>query len=139
MTQTILVVDDTADMVEFLQYNLQRDGYRTLSAGNGRDALNLARTHLPDLIILDLMLPDLDGFTVCEILRCQPSTTNIPILLLTAMAGEIPRLHGLESGATAFCTKPIGLTELRARTQRALEWAAAKAHTEPGATGADAP
>jgi two-component system, OmpR family, alkaline phosphatase synthesis response regulator PhoP len=121
MSQTILVVDDTADMVEFLEYNLRRDGYQIVSASNGRDALNLARTRLPDLIILDLMLPDLDGFTVCEILRCQPSTSKIPVLLLTALAGEIPRTHGFESGATDYCSKPIGLVDLRTRVKHALE------------------
>lgn len=125
MSQTILVVDDTADMVEFLEYNLQREGYQTVSAGNGRDALNLARTRLPDLIILDLMLPDLDGFTVCEILRCQPSTCRIPVLLLTALSGEIPRTHGFESGATDYCSKPIGLADLRTRVKHALQAATA--------------
>lgn len=131
MSQTILVVDDTADMTEFLEYNLQREGYQTISAGNGRDALNLARARLPDLIILDLMLPDLDGFSVCEILRCQPSTSKIPVLLLTALAGEIPRLHGLESGATDYCSKPIGLADLRARVKQALQTATAEAGCEP--------
>jgi two-component system alkaline phosphatase synthesis response regulator PhoP len=138
MIQTILVVDDTADMVEFLEYNLRRDGYEVLSAGNGTDALNLARMRLPDLIILDLMLPDLDGYSVCEILRCQPSTANIPVLLLTALAGEIPRLHGVESGATDFCSKPIGLVDLRARVKHALARAAAKTGNEDGERPVDA-
>lgn len=138
MSQTILVVDDTADMVEFLEYNLQREGYQVLSAGNGTDALNLARTRLPDLIILDLMLPDLDGYSVCEILRCQPSTSHIPVLLLTALAGEIPRLHGFESGATDYCSKPIGLVDLRARVKHALARTVANSEGEDGERPVDA-
>lgn len=130
MRPTILVVDDTADMVELLSHNLEHDGYHVLSAFNGADALSLAAEHLPALIILDLMLPDFDGFTVCETLRKQTATRHIPILLLTAVVGEIPRLHGIESGATDFCTKPIRLAELRARIKRALQKQSAP-HGEP--------
>ena len=73
MAKKVLVVDDEADIVELLSYNLQLDGFEVVSAANGMEALNKARQHLPELIILDLMLPDMDGFSICEILRCRPS------------------------------------------------------------------
>ncbi|MBK7999573.1 MAG: response regulator [Verrucomicrobia bacterium] len=126
MAQKVLVVDDEADIVELLSYNLQLDGFEVIGAASGLDALNQARTHLPEIIILDLMLPDMDGFSVCEILRCQPSTADIPVIVLTAMAGEFPRLHGFEVGATDYCTKPIRPRDLRDRVKALLENRAAK-------------
>lgn len=125
MAQKVLVVDDEADIAELLSYNLQLDGFEVVCASNGIEALNQARTHLPELIILDLMLPDMDGFSICEILRCQPSTSDIPIIFLTAMAGEMPRLHGFEVGATDYCTKPIRPRDLRERVKTILESRAA--------------
>ena len=127
MPHKVLVVDDEADIVELLTYNLQLEGYEIFRAGNGLEALNQARKHLPDLILLDLMLPDMDGFSICEILHCQPSTTNIPVILLTAMAGEMPRLHGFEVGAADYCLKPIRPRDLKARVRSVLETCAAKA------------
>jgi DNA-binding response OmpR family regulator len=88
--------------------------------------LHQARKHLPDLILLDLMLPDLDGFSVCEIHRCQPSTADIPVILLTAMAGELPRFHGFEVGATDYCVKPVRVRDLMGRVSAALATAAAR-------------
>ncbi len=126
MAQKVLVVDDEADIVELLSYNLQLDGFEVIGAASGLDALNQARTHLPEIIILDLMLPDMDGFSVCEILRCQPSTADIPVIVLTAMAGEFPRLHGFEVGATDYCTKPIRPRDLRDRVKALLENRATK-------------
>lgn len=126
MAQKLLVVDDEADIVELLSYNLQLDGFEVVSAANGMEALNKARQHLPELIILDLMLPDMDGFSICEILRCQPSTADIPVIFLTAMAGEIPRLHGFEVGATDYCVKPIRTRDLRDRVKTILEAKVAK-------------
>jgi len=126
MAQKILVVDDETDIVELLSYNLNLDGFEVISAQNGMEALNKARQHLPDLIILDLMLPDMDGFSICEILRCQPSTAEIPVIFLTAMAGEIPRMHGLEVGAADCCVKPIRTRDLRDRVKSILEAKAAK-------------
>lgn len=126
MAQKVLVVDDETDIVELLSYNLQLDGFEVIGAHNGIDALNKARNHLPELIILDLMLPDMDGFSICEILRCQPSTSDIPVIVLTAMAGEMPRLHGFEVGATDYCTKPIRPRDLRERVKVILEARAAK-------------
>ena len=126
MTRKILVVDDEADIVELLSYNLQLDGFEVIAAANGIEALNQARAHLPELIVLDLMLPDMDGFSICEILRCQPSTADIPVIVLTAMAGEFPRLHGFEVGATDYCTKPIRPRDLRERVKALLETRANK-------------
>ena len=121
MSAKVLVVDDESDFVELLSYNLQLHGYEVVSAGGGIEALNQARKHHPDLIVLDLMLPDLDGFSICEILRCQPSTANIPVLMLTAMAGEIPRLQGMEVGAVDYLTKPFRPRELMQRVRAILE------------------
>lgn len=126
MTRKILVVDDEADIVELLSYNLQLDGFEVIGAASGIEALNQARKHLPEIIILDLMLPDMDGFSICEILRCQPSTADIPVIVLTAMAGEFPRLHGFEVGATDYCMKPIRPRDLRERVKAVLKTRAAK-------------
>jgi len=127
MPHKVLVVDDEEDIVELLSYNLQFEGYEVFRAGSGMEALNQARKHLPDLILLDLMLPDMDGFSICEILHCQPSTTNIPVIVLTAMAGELPRLHGFEVGAADYCLKPIRSRDLKARVKSVLETSAARA------------
>ncbi len=121
MASKVLVVDDEPDIVELLRHNLEGEGYEVIRATSGMEALNAARKHLPDLILLDLMLPDLDGFSICEILRCQPSTAGIPIILLTAMAGELPRLHGFESGAADYCIKPIRLAGLKQRIRCLIE------------------
>ena len=134
MAQKLLVVDDEADIVELLSYNLQLDGFEVVCAANGMEALNKARQHLPELIVLDLMLPDMDGFSICEILRCQPSTADIPVIFLTAMAGEIPRLHGFEVGAADYCVKPIRTRDLRDRVQSILEAKAAKLSTREAET-----
>jgi DNA-binding response OmpR family regulator len=133
MAHKLLIVDDEQDIVELLSYNLQLEGYEVVQAGNGVEALNQARKHLPDLILLDIMLPDMDGFSVCEILHCQPSTTNIPVIVLTAMAGELPRLHSFEVGAADYCIKPVRPRDLKARVKSVLDACAARAaETEEG-------
>ena len=121
MSAKILIVDDERDFVELVSYNLQLHGYEVVSASGGIEALNQARKHHPDLIVLDPMLPDLDGFSICEILRCQPSTANIPVLMLTAMAGELPRLQGMEVGAIDYLTKPIRPRDLLQRVRAILD------------------
>jgi DNA-binding response OmpR family regulator len=121
MSQKILVVDDELDVVELLAFNLRREGYEVLTAGNGADALELARREHPDLIVLDVMLPELDGLAVCEILRRQPATATIPILLLTACASEPARVIGFETGADDYVTKPFSPRELALRIRRLLE------------------
>jgi two-component system alkaline phosphatase synthesis response regulator PhoP len=120
MNATILLVDDEGDFIELLSYNLRNHGYRVLVARNGQQALNKARRYLPDLIVLDLMMSDLDGFTVCEILRCQPSTKNVPIIMLTAMSGQIARYNGLASGANEFLVKTATPSQILHRIERLL-------------------
>src|SRR5690242_19580680 len=104
MSTRILVVDDEQDMVELLSYNLRSSGFEVLAASNGLEALNKARRDLPDLILLDLMLDGLDGYSVCEILRRQPSTARVPVIMITALAGQIARLNGMAAGADDFIT-----------------------------------
>src|SRR5258706_8951608 len=120
MSAKILVVDDEQDMVDLLTYNLKERGYEVLAASNGLDALKQARLELPDLILLDLMLDGIDGYSVCEILRHQPSTAKVPVIMITAMAGQIARLNGMAAGADDFLTKPFSPQELMARIQRVL-------------------
>jgi DNA-binding response OmpR family regulator len=129
MAATVLVVDDERDLVELLTWNLQAAGHEVVAAFDGLDGLHKARKHLPDLILLDLLLPDLDGFSICEILRCQPSTAGIPVILLTAMRGELPRLHGFEVGATDYCSKPVPVRDLMARVEAVLNAAVTKAQS----------
>lgn len=112
MRKKILVVDDDADIVELLSFNLKQAGFAVGTADNGIEALKKARSIAPDLILLDLMLPELDGFAVCEILRRNPATATIPIIMLTAMSGELGRLSGLESGANDYLTKPFSPRQL---------------------------
>ena len=127
----ILVVDDEPDIVELVAFNLEAEGYLVITATNGLEALNRARAVLPDLIVLDLMLPELDGMSVCEILHRLPSTAPIPIIMLTAWKSELTRVIGLENGAEDYVTKPFSPRELvarvnktlRARQERAAEWA----------------
>ena len=120
MRKKILVVDDDAEVVELLAFNLKKAGYAIGTAFNGVDALKKARTILPDLILLDLMLPELDGFAVCEILRRDAATASIPIIMLTALTTELGRLAGLDSGANDYVSKPFSPRLLLARIEKAL-------------------
>ena len=103
----VLLVDDDPDMLELLSTHFTEAGFTILTAANGIQALHRARRHLPELIVLDVFLPDLDGLSVCEILRRQPSTARIPVLMLTALGGQLSRLAGLESGADDYVVKPV--------------------------------
>src|SRR6476660_746920 len=96
MRKKILVVEDDADLVELLSFNLKRAGFSVGTATEGIEALKKARSLLPDLILLDLILPELDGFAVCEILRRDSTTASIPIVILTAMSSQLARLTGLD-------------------------------------------
>jgi DNA-binding response OmpR family regulator len=120
MREKILVVDDEPDIVELVAFNLRAEGYDVVTAASGPEALNQARATLPDLIVLDLMLPELDGLAVCEILRRLPSTAPIPIIMLTAWKSEISRLIGLNAGAKDFITKPFSPRDLIVTVNRAL-------------------
>ena len=113
----VLVVEDDPTLRETLEYNLARQGYEVLTADNGLRALELARAKCPDLILLDIMLPGLDGIEVCRLLRHE---MNVPILMLTARADEIDKVVGLEVGADDYMTKPFGMRELLARVKAQL-------------------
>lgn len=114
MAEKILVVDDEISLQETLTYKLQKEGYQVEVAGDGLTALELARSINPDLIILDVMLPGMDGFEVCRTLRQE---TNIPVLMLTARDDEIDRVVGLEVGADDYLPKPFSMRELIARVK----------------------
>jgi DNA-binding response OmpR family regulator len=120
MKAKILVVDDEPDLVELIDTNLTAAGFEVLMASNGPEALRLARGHPPQLILLDVMLPELDGLEVCKILRQDTSTRSIPILMLTARATEIDRVLGLELGADDYVTKPFSMRELVLRVKKLL-------------------
>ena len=115
MAKRILVVDDEANIVDILRFNLQREGYEVLAAYDGKDGLEKARTQSPDLILLDVMLPEMDGFQVCEELRKTDRLT--PIIMLTAREEERDRVMGLELGADDDVVKPFSVRELLARVR----------------------
>jgi DNA-binding response OmpR family regulator len=118
--RTILIVEDDAALRETIAYNLRGEGYHVLVAADGISALEVARLNQPTLILLDLMLPRLDGLEVCRQLRARPETTNIPILMLTARGEETDKIVGLEMGADDYVTKPFSWNELRARVRALL-------------------
>jgi len=120
MQKRILVVDDDADLVEMLCFNLKKAGYAVGTAGNGVEALRKARSLSPDLILLDLMLPELDGFAVCEILRRNAATASIPVIMLTALSSELARVAGLGTGADDYMTKPFSPRRVIARAEELL-------------------
>jgi two-component system, OmpR family, alkaline phosphatase synthesis response regulator PhoP len=108
----ILVVDDEVDLVETLRFPLEMEGFNVLVSYNGEDALNQARKENPDLILLDLMLPKLDGYKVCRLLKFDERYKHIPILMLTAKTQEKDKLLGKETGADEYITKPFDIDEL---------------------------
>ncbi len=120
MKQLILIVEDEKDIVQMLEYNLQKEGYRTVSVSNGSQAVQTATQDHPDLILLDLMLPGMDGFEVCKELRKHSKTAAIPIIMLTAKSQEADKIVGLELGADDYVTKPFSLRELLARIKAVL-------------------
>jgi DNA-binding response OmpR family regulator len=117
MSDKILLVDDEPTLLETLAFNLRAAGYQVVTAGDGAAALEQARVEAPDLVVLDLMLPELDGLTVCRSLRQH---SDVPILILTARTGELDKIVGLESGADDYLTKPFSLGELQARIRALL-------------------
>ncbi len=121
---TILVVDDEEDIVELVELNLAREGYRVVGCTTGEKALEIAKSKLPHLIVLDLMLPGIDGLEVCRRLKRSPKTAHIPIVMLTAKAEEADIVTGLELGADDYVTKPFSGKILVARVRRLLRKAA---------------
>ncbi len=118
--EIILIVDDEEDILEFLRYNLEREGYRVVCARDGSEAIEMARGKSPDLIVLDLMLPEIDGFEVCKRLKLHKETEDIPIIMLTAKAEETDIVVGLEIGADDYITKPFSPKVLIARIRDVL-------------------
>ena len=131
-TKTVLVVDDEPTLVATLRYNLEREGYKVVSAIDGEKAISMARSERPDLMILDLMLPAVDGLEVCRILRRE---MNLPILMLTARAGEVDKVVGLEIGADDYVTKPFSTRELLARVRALLRRTTSSGDDEGFASG----
>ena len=120
MKPKILVVDDEPDAIELVEFNLKQSGYAVTTATDGAEALKKARSHSPDLIVLDVMLPEMDGFEICKTLRLDPATAKVPILMLTAKAAEIDRVLGLELGADDYLTKPFSPRELLLRIKKII-------------------
>ncbi|MFQ6100464.1 MAG: response regulator transcription factor [Anaerolineae bacterium] len=115
--ELILVVDDEPRMTRFIRMNLELDGYRVIETHNGLEALERVRTNLPDLVILDVMMPELDGFETLEMLR---EVSNVPVIMLTVRANEEDKVRGLELGADDYVTKPFGARELASRVKAVL-------------------
>ncbi|WP_342349319.1 response regulator [uncultured Nitrospira sp.] len=120
MAATVLVVDDEKDLVELVKYHLEKEGLKCLEARDGETALQLAKERTPDLMVLDLMLPGVDGLEVCRKVRKDPKTSSIAIIMLTAKAEEVDRIVGLEMGADDYLVKPFSPRELVARVKAVL-------------------
>ena len=117
---TVLVVEDEKDILDVVDFNLRQAGYRVLKATDGAEGLRLARHDNPDLVVLDLMLPGMDGKEVCRRLKAGEDTRGIPVLMLTALSGETDRIIGFEIGADDYLTKPFSPRELALRVQAIL-------------------
>lgn len=120
MAECILVIEDESDVLELVVYNLKKAGYQTLSARDGALGLQKTRDELPSLVVLDLMLPGMEGTAVCRQLKADPKTASIPVIMLSAKAEEIDRIVGLELGADDYVTKPFSPRELILRIKNLL-------------------
>ncbi len=118
---TLLVADDEDNILISLEFLFKRAGYTVLVARNGREALELAREHVPDLILLDVMMPELDGFSVCQALRGEARFARTPIVMLTAKGRDADRVKGKALGASDYVIKPFSTRELLARVRKLLE------------------
>jgi len=116
----ILVVDDEKDLVDLVTYNLEKEGYTVLKAYDGEEALKIIRTGKPDLVLLDLMLPGIQGLEICRMVRNAPETAVLPIIMLTAKGEEVDKVLGLEMGADDYVAKPFSVRELLARVRAVL-------------------
>jgi len=126
----ILVIDDEPDLCELVRVNLDQAGYRVETAASGRNALNELRRSKPDLVVLDLMLPDISGTELCRKIRADSTLSDLPIIMLTAKATEVDRIVGLELGADDYVTKPFSPRELTLRVAAVLRRRSADAATE---------
>jgi two-component system, OmpR family, alkaline phosphatase synthesis response regulator PhoP len=118
--KTILIIDDEKDLIELVRYNLEKEGFQVKTSGDGENGLVAAAQVVPDLIVLDLMLPGIDGLEVCRALRSNPRTSRVPVIMLTARGAESDRVVGLEMGADDYVTKPFSPRELIARIRALL-------------------
>ncbi|MEK7828884.1 MAG: response regulator [Deltaproteobacteria bacterium] len=121
MKEKILIVDDEADILTLLEYNLEKAGFKVISANDGPDAVEITKREKPDLIILDIMLPSMEGTEVCKILKSGDATRHIPIIMLTAKGEEVDRIVGFELGADDYITKPFSPRELILRVKAVLK------------------
>jgi two-component system alkaline phosphatase synthesis response regulator PhoP len=116
----VLVVDDEVNITQILEFSIGSEGFEVITAQNGEEAIERARRELPDLIILDIMMPKIDGYEACRILKANPLTKNIPVVLLTAKGRDIDRRLGYEVGATDYIVKPFSPNKLIERIHRLL-------------------
>ena len=128
MSKQILIVDDEPNVVVPIQFLMEQQGYRVMIAERGEDALDLIYHYKPDLVILDIMLPGIDGYEVCEIIRLDPNYRDVRVMFLTAKGREVDIAKGLALGADAYLTKPFSNDELVAKVKELLE----KTHAETG-------
>ena len=133
----IVVVEDESTLLDTLVYNLKEEGYDVFSTDNGEDGLALIRAETPDLVVLDIMLPRLDGLSVCRIVRKDASIQHIPIIMLTARGTEVDKIVGLESGADDYITKPFGLGEFLARVRAVMRRAPGRPNLQDELIAAD--
>src|ERR687892_188396 len=141
MASEVLVVEDEPDIRALVVHHLTREGFRCRIAGSGADALSRVKATPPDLVVLDLMLPGMDGLEVCRRLRADPATAGVPIIMLTAKADEVDRVVGLEMGADDYVAKPFSPKELVARVRErrpARSPRAASASMRPGTSSPSA-
>ena len=132
--QRILVIEDENDIRQLLRFNLEREGFAVLEAADGLGGLHMATSELPDLVVLDLMLPGMDGCDVCRRLKAQPVTAAIPVLMLTARGEEVDRIVGLTLGADDYVVKPFSVRELVLRIRAILRRGCFRSsdHPSPG-------
>jgi len=130
MNNKILIIDDEPDIVDLVSYNLKKDGFRVTSASDGEEALTKIRKDKFDLVVLDLMLPNIQGGELCRIMKNDPKTAGTPIIMLTAKSEEVDRVMGLENGADDYITKPFSIRELIARIRAVLRRAGEKTATQ---------
>lgn len=118
--QTILVVDDEKDLLDLIEYNLKKEGFQVLKAENGEEGIKVAKEHKPDLVLLDIMMPKMDGLEAVEIMRMDDALKKIPIIFLTARSDEKTEVEGLDKGGDDFITKPISTTKLVSRIKAVM-------------------
>jgi two-component system alkaline phosphatase synthesis response regulator PhoP len=118
--QTILVVDDEQDLLDLIEYNLRKEGFDVIKAEDGEDGISQAREHKPDLVLLDIMMPKMDGLEVCDVMREDEQLKHIPIIFLTARGDEKTEVEGLNKGGDDYITKPISTTKLVSRIKAVL-------------------